>query len=131
MADADAPFTLLIDGDCPLCRREATLLERLDKGRGRLALEDISAPGFEPSRYGRTMDDLMGSIHGVEPDGRLVMGMEAFRRAYAAVGLGWLLAPTRWPVLGRVFDALYRLFARHRLRLTGRGDGCAKDRCSA
>ena len=43
---------VLIDGACPLCRREADLWRRLDRDRGRIALEDIGAPGFEAARYG-------------------------------------------------------------------------------
>jgi predicted DCC family thiol-disulfide oxidoreductase YuxK len=129
---ADRPYlTLLIDGECPLCRHEARLLGRLDRGRGRLALVDIADPDFDPAPLGRTLDDVMGSIHAVRPDGSLVTGMEAFRRAYAAVGLGWLLAPTAWPVLRPAFDAAYRFFAKHRLRITGRGGACAADRCRA
>jgi predicted DCC family thiol-disulfide oxidoreductase YuxK len=127
---ADGPdITLLIDGECPLCRHEANLMRRLDKGRGRLALVDIADPAFDPAAYGRSMDDVMGTIHAALPDGSLVTGMEAFRRSYAAVGLGWLLAPTGWPVFRPVFDAAYRFFARHRLRLTGRGGACVGDRC--
>ena len=80
----------------------------------------------------RTMDELMGAIHGVMPDGTNVTGMEVFRRAYAAVGLGWLLAPTGWPGLRPLFDRFYRWFARNRLRLPGRRAGaCDGDRCRA
>jgi predicted DCC family thiol-disulfide oxidoreductase YuxK len=127
-ARADAfEIALLYDGECPLCAREIAGLRRLDRGRGRLRFVDIAAPGFDASRYGRTRAELMARIHGALPDGRLVEGMEVFRRAYAAVGLGWLLAPTRWPGLRRVADAAYRWFARNRLRLTGRSDACACD----
>ena len=124
-----ASFTILIDGDCPLCRHEANLLRRLDRGRGRLELVDITSGDFDASRYGRTMDDVMGTIHGVKADGSLVTGMEVFRRAYQAVGWGWLWAPTGWPILKPVFDAAYRFFARHRLRLTGRRGECADGSC--
>lgn len=124
-------FKLLYDGDCPLCAREVSLLRRLDRGRGRLALEDIAAGSFDPGRYGLDAEAVMARIHGVRPDGRVVEGMEAFRRAYAAVGLGWLFAPTRWPLLRPLFDAAYRLFARNRLRWTGReGAVCGSDRCA-
>jgi predicted DCC family thiol-disulfide oxidoreductase YuxK len=109
----------LYDGGCPLCRREARLLRRLDRGRGRLILKDIAAKGFDPGTYGRSMSELMAEIHGVLPDGRLVKGMEVFRRAYAAVGLPWLLAPTGWPIIRGLADRAYRWFARNRLRLTG------------
>jgi DCC1-like thiol-disulfide oxidoreductase len=73
----------------------------------------------------------MGSLHGVFPDGRQTRGVETFRQAYRAVGLGWALAPTGWPVLRPVCDALYALFARHRVRL-GRAFGrpCAGGRCA-
>jgi predicted DCC family thiol-disulfide oxidoreductase YuxK len=116
---------LLYDGECPLCSREVAMLRRLDRGRGRLRLTDIATPGFDPARYGRTQEELMARIHGSLPDGRLVEGMEVFRRAYAAVGLGWLLAPTRWPGLRRLADFAYRWFARNRLRWTGRARSCA------
>ncbi len=113
-------FKLLVDGACPLCRREGEVLRRLDRGRGRLVIEDISSPGFNPALYGKTRDDLLEQIHGVTADGRVVTGMEAFREAYRAVGLGLLLAPTRWPMLRQASDAAYQWFARNRYRLTGR-----------
>lgn len=122
-------FTIFIDGECPLCRREADLLRRLDQGRGRLVIDDLAAPGFDAGALGVTHEALMATIHGRTADGRVVTGMEVFRRAYAAVGWGWLLAPTGWPVLRPVFDALYRWFARNRLRFTRRADACASGRC--
>jgi predicted DCC family thiol-disulfide oxidoreductase YuxK len=125
-------FQLLYDGECPLCAREVALLRRLDRGRGRLALEDIAAPDFDPARYGVSRAQLMARIHGALPDGSLVEGVEVFRRAWAAVGLGWLVAPTAWPGLRPLFDAAYRVFARNRLRWTGRqASACADDRCGA
>jgi predicted DCC family thiol-disulfide oxidoreductase YuxK len=110
---------LLYDGDCPLCGREVALLRRRDR-RGRLAFEDIAAPGFDPARYALTRADVMARMHGVLPDGSVVDGMEVFRRAYSAIGLGFLLAPTRWPLLRPLFDRAYAVFARNRLRWTGR-----------
>lgn len=124
---------VLYDGECPLCRREIGMLARRDR-EGRLAVADISAPDFPAARYGRSREELMARIHGVLPDGTVIEGMEVFRRAYAAVGLGWLLAPSRWPLLGGLFDRAYRWFARNRLRLTGRsgaGRACREGRCPA
>jgi len=110
-------FKILIDYQCPICRREADLLRRLDGGRGRLAFEDITAADFDASKYGRTQDDVMASIHGITSDGTVVSGVEVFRRAYDAVGYGWLLKPTGWPVLKQVSDIGYRWFARNRYRI--------------
>jgi len=122
-------FKLLYDGQCPFCCLEARWLQRRDR-HGRLVFEDITAPDFDPLRYGVTREDVMGVIHGVFPDGRIVRKLEAFRQAYRAVGLGWLLAPTGWPVFRWVFDGLYALFARHRVS-AGRifGGSCATGTC--
>jgi len=122
-------FKLLYDGECPLCRREAAFLQRRNH-HGRLAFEDIAAPGFDPSAYGTTRENLMGVIHGVFPDGRLVRKVEVFREAYRAVGLGWLLAPTGWPGLRGLADWGYEWFARHRIaigKLFGRN--CETETC--
>ena len=129
MNPAHADITFLFDGECPLCMREVRLLRRLDRGRGKLGLEDIAAPGFDPGVYGLDQNTVMARIHGVLPDGTVIEGVEVFRRAYAAVGLGWLLAPTRWPGLRQLSDAAYRVFARNRLRWTGRKDACTDDAC--
>ena len=106
------------------------MLRWLDGGRRRLLLEDISSQEFDPGRYGATLDQLISQIHGMVPSGRLVKGMEVFRRAYEAVGLGWLLAPTNWPILRHFFDAGYEWLARNRLWLTGRWTHCHVGRCS-
>jgi predicted DCC family thiol-disulfide oxidoreductase YuxK len=122
-------FTVLVDLQCPLCRREAAFLDRLDRGRGRLVMVDISADDFDPASVDRDFDTLMGTIHGVTAGGELVTGMAVFRRAWAAAGWGWVFAPTGWPVLRPVCDAAYRWFARHRLRLTGRAKTCRDGTC--
>lgn len=114
---------VLHDGDCPLCQREIRVLERLDRGRGGIQFEDISEASFDPGVYGLDAATVMARIHGVLPDGTVIEGVEVFRRAYAAVGLGWLVAPTRWPGLNRLADFAYGVFARNRLRWTGRATG--------
>ena len=122
-------FKVLYDGECPFCRLEARWLGHLGRRAGGLLVEDIAEPDFDPTRYGTTLPDLMGTLHGVFPDGRKTKGMETFRQAYKAVGLGWLLAPTGWPVLRPFVDFLYRGFARHRVKM-GRlfGRTCEGDR---
>ncbi len=120
---------VLFDGDCPLCAREISFLRRRDR-RGLIAFEDIASPDFDAARYGLDREAVMSRIHGVLPDGALIEGVEVFRRLYAAIGLGWLVAPTRWPLLRGLFDRAYRVFARNRLRWTGREDAvCTPERC--
>ncbi len=115
---------VLYDGDCPLCSREIRFLERRDRGRGRIQFEDIANPSFDPGVWGLDDQRVMARIHGVLPNGAVIEGVEVFRHAYAAVGLGWLVAPTRWPGLRRLADLAYRIFARNRLRWTGRASAC-------
>lgn len=119
-------ITLLYDGLCPVCAREMALLRRLDErssrrngsNGSRLGFVDIADPRFDPAAYGLTMQQAIGAMHGVVADGRMVSGVEVFRRAYQAVGLGWLLAWTNWPILRWVADVAYRVFARLRPRLS-------------
>jgi len=59
-------------------------------------------------------------IHALAADGTVLRDVAVFRHAYTLIGLGWLYAPTRWPVLGPLADGLYRLWAAGRLRLTRR-----------
>lgn len=120
---------VLYDGECPLCSREVRLLQRLDRGRRQIQFEDITRPNFDPTVYGLDARQVMARIHGTLPDGSVVEGVEVFRRAYAAVGLGWLVAPTRWPGLRHLTDLAYRVFARNRLRWTGRESACEDGSC--
>lgn len=119
MTAPEADLELFYDGACPLCAREARALRRLDR-RGRLKLTDLAAPGFDPAEAGVPMERLLARIHGRLPDGTLVEGVEVFRKAYEAVGLRLLVAPTRLPGVSWVLDRAYDVFARNRLRLTGR-----------
>jgi len=122
MSDSDPTtgsprLTLLYDGLCPICAREVNFMRRRDR-EGRLAFVDIADPDFEPRRYGTDLATVMAAMHGVLPDGKLVVGLEVFRRAYALLGLNWLVAWTDWPLLRPVANLGYRLFARVRPTLS-------------
>ena len=108
------PLTLLYDSSCLICKTEMDALRDRDAGNGRLRFIDIAAPGFDPGPYGKTLAELNAVIHGVKADGRLVSGMETLRLAYAAVGLGWVLRPTGWPLLQPLFERAYAGFAQRR-----------------
>jgi hypothetical protein len=62
----------------------------------------------------------MGRIHALEATGDVVRDVDVFRRAYQLIGLGWLYAPTGWPLLAPLVNALYAFWASARLRITGR-----------
>ena len=117
------------DGACPLCAREMRWLRRLDR-RGRIRFTDIADVSFEPASIGLPFDALMARIHGRLPDGRVIEGVEVFRQLYAAAGYPRLAALSRVPGISHLLDAGYWLFAKNRLRLTGRclDQQCAVDR---
>lgn len=125
---APLPFAIEVffDGDCPLCVREITMLRRLDR-HGRIRATDIAAPGFDAAAVGVSWERLMERIHGRLPTGELIEGVEVFRQLYAAVGFSWLVAATRLPGVRHALDAAYELFAKNRLRLTGR---CVDGACA-
>ncbi|MDZ4197772.1 MAG: DUF393 domain-containing protein [Kiritimatiellia bacterium] len=106
---------LFYDGGCPFCLAETGWLRQRSGGDG-LELEDIQSESFDPKKYGLTRGDVEGGLHARLPDGRIVSRMDAVRAAYSAVGLGWMLAPTRWRILRPLFDVAYSIFARNRIR---------------
>jgi predicted DCC family thiol-disulfide oxidoreductase YuxK len=126
-SSVDYEIEVFFDGGCPLCRREISVLQRWDR-RGKIRFTDISSPGFQSADVGKTDDDLMAQMHGRLPDGTWLQGVEVFRRLYAAVGFGPLVLLSRLPLISPLLDWGYAVFARHRLRLTGR---CTSTRCSA
>lgn len=111
---------VFFDGACPLCRREIALLRRLDRGRGRIRFTDIDATEFDANAVGRTRAELMARIYGRLPDGSWISGVDVFRELYSAVGFGPLVALTRLPIIRQALEAAYAVFAKNRLRLTGR-----------
>jgi len=118
---------MFYDGDCPLCMREKRLLERKDS-HSRIKFTNIAAPDFDAQSFGKSHDEFMAEMHGRLPDGTWVTGVEAFRHLYSAVGLGQVMKLTRLPVIRQCLGVGYYLFAKHRLRLTGRcNEACSVD----
>ena len=109
------PLTLFYDAACPVCRTEMEALRQRDAA-GRLRFEDVRAVRFAVPA-GTTLDDMLTSLHGRTADDRLVVGVESLRLAYRAVGLGWLVAPTAWPLLRGPSERAYLWFARHRFAM--------------
>lgn len=110
-------LTVYYDAACPVCSLEIDTLAARDRD-GRLELVDISAEGFNAVRHGLRHADLDAAMHVRRADGSVERGMAAIRLLYSGAGLGWLVRPTAWPGLDRVFDALYRGFARRRRRIS-------------
>lgn len=108
-------YTLLYDGDCPLCRREVEWFCRRDPE----AIEaiDIALPGFDASEYGFVYEDVHRELHGIKPDGTVTVGMESVREAYRVIGLGFMINFTAYWPFRPMADWGYRRFAANRIRV--------------
>ena len=107
------------DGDCPLCLKEINMLRWMDR-KGRIRFTDIANDTFNPNEFGLSMKEFMAEIQGRLPDGKWIVGVEVFRRLYGAVGFGPIVWLSRIPGITHLLEFGYRIFAKHRLRLTGR-----------
>lgn len=114
---------LLYDGECPLCVREVNFLKKRDANRGLVAFVDIADDDYIPEAHGGVdFETAMGRIHAVLPDGTIIKNVEVFRQVYEILGMGWIYAATKLPLISSIVDALYGIWADWRLALTGRPD---------
>ena len=104
---------VLYDRACPMCRTEMERLKALDRN-GRLILLDIHSVDFDEEAWGVTREAASRALHVFTVDNQWLIGMEAIRHVYQKVGLGWLLAPTGWPLVSPLAELAYRYIAPNR-----------------
>jgi predicted DCC family thiol-disulfide oxidoreductase YuxK len=117
------PLTVYYDASCPLCATEMHALRDLD-WRGRLQLVDCSAKDFDDPRIARdgvTREDLMARIHARDPEGRWLVGLDAFEAVYGAAGLKGAARFWGNPRLRPLLDRIYPWIARYRQPLSRLG----------
>ena len=113
-------LTLLFDGGCPLCLREFNFLSKKDK-LNLIKFIDINDKSYSPKLYKNiSYSNAMKTIHAINENDEVVNGLEVFRLAYKLIGLGWIYAPTKLPIISNIADFIYDLWAKNRLFLTGR-----------
>ncbi|KAF2572742.1 hypothetical protein F2Q70_00003756 [Brassica cretica] len=88
---------MLYDGDCPLCMREVNMLKERNEEYGTIKFVDISSNDYSPQEnQGLDYKTVMGQIHAIQSEGNVVTGVEAFRKLYELVGLGWVYSITKF-----------------------------------
>ena len=112
--ESDRQTLVFYDDACPACRAEMKIIRRWDRA-GRIGMIDIAAPEYDEHAWPVSLTHMNALLHVRLPDATWQTGMAATRHLYRAVGRGWMLAPTDWPLLKRLFDYVYAWFARHRL----------------
>ena len=113
-------LTIFFDGGCPLCKREVDFLQSRDQKKY-LKFIDINSSNFGLEiNYGITYKQAMERIHALKNDGSFIKDIEVFQEAYHLIGLGWIYAPTKLPIIDKLFEFIYRLWAKNRLNITFR-----------
>mgnify|MGYP001261135434 CR=1 FL=1 len=113
-------LTILFDGGCPLCQREIDFLQSRNH-EGHLRFIDINSAdlNFE-LEHGINYKQAMERIHAFKNDGSVIYDIEVFQEAYNLIGLGFIYAPTKLPIIKGWFKFFYSLWAKYRLKITFR-----------
>ncbi len=82
---------------------------------------NIDSPDYQPDLYSDiSYKKAMKRIHAITESGEILKDVSVFREAYRLIGLGWIYAPTTWPLIGTLIDQVYEVWAKWRLPLTRR-----------
>ena len=113
-------LTIFFDGGCPLCKREVDFSQSKNQ-KGALSFIDINTSDFSSDlKYGITYKQAMDRIHAMKSDGSVIKDIKVFQEAYSLIGLGWIYAPTKLPILDKSIEFIYGLWAKYRLKITFR-----------
>jgi predicted DCC family thiol-disulfide oxidoreductase YuxK len=110
-------LVVLIDGECPMCRRLARRLGRVD-WLHRLSFEDASRADVR-DRFAPGLDEqaALTAMHVVAPDGSRRSGFDGFLRISRVVPLLWLPGTIgALPGIRSLGRFVYRIVAANRTR---------------
>ena len=113
-------LTIFFDGGCPIGKREVDFLQSRNQ-KGYLSFIDINSSDFSLDfKYGISYKQAMERIHAFKSDGSVIKDIKVFQEAYSLIGLGWIYAPTKLPILDKCIEFVYGLWAKYRLKITFR-----------
>lgn len=126
------PLRVFFDGSCSVCAREIEIYRSRDRD-GKLRCIDISAPDFEPERYGIAREDFMDQLHAIDEQGTVYRGVESFWAIWQAFPsstiFGLLGRIISLPLVNPLARVCYRGFARIRPYLPKRTTTCTSGSC--
>jgi len=120
-------LVVLIDGDCPMCRRLARRLSRID-WLHRLSFED-AADAATRQAFAPDLDEVtaLTAMHVVAPDGSRRAGFDGFLRIARVVPLLWVPGLIgALPGIRHVGRFVYRAVAANRTRGRCTDAACAR-----
>jgi len=102
--------TLFYDGQCPLCRKEIKLLQRLSNdGLAFMDIHQLHSTASLPSSMA-----MLRILHLRKACGTWITGVDATVQAWSHTRWGWLFRPLRWPLLAPFVNRLYARWAERR-----------------
>ena len=108
---------VIYDGLCGLCQSSVKLLRRLD-WLHRLTFRDAHSEAVREDYPDLSLDDLMGEIHVVTADGRVLTGYKGVREQIRHLPLvAWLYPLLFLPGIKRIGPRIYGWIARNRYRI--------------
>jgi len=124
---------LFYDSSCPLCLHEVRMLEKRNTNNTLLLVDLHNEKDL--AQYPQVdKDKALAVLHAQTSSGDMVFGLDATHAAWSAVGLGYLSAPLRWPLIRYIADFFYRVFIskRHSISrlLTGKAY-CSNNTCGS
>jgi len=112
------PSKVLYDGKCMVCLTNKAVLSFFDRRKDKLEFVNIRDPDYSPSSNGGVQfEDAMRHIHVITGD-LVATGSEAVLQAYSKVGLGWLMAVLRFPLIRWIVDLAYAVVSKHRYTIS-------------
>jgi len=111
------PLTIFFDSQCPLCVDEMRRLKQRDHKQDihLVDLYDEAALEHYPNIDAQHASRI---LHAITDDGTLLLGLDVTHKAWQLVGLGYLTAPLRWPLIKPIADYCYLGFAKHRYTIS-------------
>ncbi len=117
--DKTTNLKFFYDGECPICTREVCQLQKNDPKKS-MKFINIASHDFVEEKGNLDYETAMKAMHAQDEKGNLFVGFDAFAKAYARCDLPLLATVLNLPFLRPVLDPMYRLFAKHRMFITGR-----------
>ena len=115
-------LTFLFDGGCPLCLRETNFLKKRDTFN-QIRFVDINDKNYNPNLFNEiSYSEGMSNLHGILENGQIIKGLDVLAYSYELIGLGWVYYPLKIHFLSSFLRFVYRYWAKHRLKITGRSN---------
>jgi len=116
--NATYPISIYYDSSCPLCNQEMIRMKQHDQD-GNLILIDCSSANFVAPEGAPSKDKMMRLLHVLTADGTWVIGVPAFRLAYAGVGFQFVADWLDKPYVKGIMNKIYPVIANNRYLIPG------------